>query len=230
MNHHLRTRHLLGALAIVAAAAATLTGCSASPTAGPAPATVTATATATATARATPKSTTPTVTHSPTSTAPPTSSPGTRSGMCSTAQLTGRIGEQDGKPAGSGSGMNQEHLSVILTNTSTTPCTLQGWPGVSFVGHGNGTQIGSSATLTRGVPHPTVTLRHGNSAQAYLTILDAAVYSPSACQPVTPDGLRIYPPGSKTSLFIKSAGSGNGTVCANAKYGLLKTAAFIPYP
>ncbi|WP_370544565.1 DUF4232 domain-containing protein [Frondihabitans sp. VKM Ac-2883] len=159
-----------------------------------------------------------------------TSSPGTRTSACAASQLAGGIGQRDGQPGGSGSGMSQQRLSVILTNTSSTACTLQGWPGVSFVGNNNGTQIGAAATLDRGTPHPTVTLRHGTSAQAYITIKDSAVFNSAECKPVQPDGFRVYPPGNKTSIFIKGAGAGDGTVCTSTKDDLLHVAAFIPNP
>lgn len=211
-----RPSRLLAVIAVMAGTAAALTGCASTGSAAPATATVTRASSAT---------------PSPTTSTTPTPSASTgQAMMCSSSQLTGQIGEQDGKPAGSGAATDQEHLAVILTNTSTTACTLQGWPGVSFVGDSNGTQIGAAATLDRTAPHPTVTLQHGAAAQAYITILAAATYQAAACQPVTPDGFRVYPPGSKTSLFITGAGAGDGQVCANVKYGLLTTDAFIPYP
>jgi hypothetical protein len=124
--------------------------------------------------------------------------------------------------------MNQQRVSIVLTNTGSGACTVQGWPGVSFVGGGNGTQIGAAATLDRNVPHPTVTLQPGSSAQAYTDVLAAATADPAACKPTPADGLRVYPPGSKQSLFIKGGGAGNGDACASSSVKLLSVSAFVP--
>lgn len=156
--------------------------------------------------------------------------PGTRASMCTTKQLNGAIKERDGQAAGSGSGMSQQHVALVLTNTSSTACTLQGWPGVSFVGDSNGTQLGAAATLNRGSTHATITLQPKSAAQAYLDVQAAAVYDQSECKPVKADGYRVYPPGSKTSLFIKGTVAGDGTVCSTTQHPLMTVDAFIPYP
>ncbi|WIB63043.1 DUF4232 domain-containing protein [Curtobacterium sp. MCBD17_040] len=157
--------------------------------------------------------------------------PGTRSGMCTTAQLSARLGEQGGNPPGSGGGMSKEQLAIILTNTSPTTCTLQGWPGVSYVGDGNGTQIGPAATPDRDVQHPTVTLQPGRAAQAYIIIEVAAAFDPATCKPVHIDGIRVYPPGSRTALFIRGgSGAGDGTACSAGELRQTIVEAVIPYP
>lgn len=142
---------------------------------------------------------------------PGTSSPSNpnATAMCSTAQLSGNVGERNGQAAGSGAGMNQERLAIILTNTGQRPCTLQGWPGVSYVGDGNGTQLGSSAVLDRTTAHPTVTLAPHASAQAPIDFVAVAVFPASSCRPQPVDGLRVYPPGNKQALLIKGGGAGN---------------------
>ncbi|WIE54038.1 DUF4232 domain-containing protein [Curtobacterium sp. MCBD17_003] len=232
---HLRTRHRV----LIAAATATLVtvplaGCAAGTTSGPhhhTAATVTSTVTPTVT-------TTPAAsgaTATPSAPAPATtaarSGPGTRASTCTSSQLSAKTGERDGQQPGTGSGMSQQRVAIILTNTGATSCTLQGWPGVSYVGDGNGTQIGAPAKLDRGVPHPTVTLQHGAAAQAYIDIADAAVFDPAECKPVHPDGLRVYPPGSRTSIFLRGGGSaGDGTACSSTKDVQMSVDAFIPYP
>ncbi|GAB3607075.1 hypothetical protein GCM10027413_24840 [Conyzicola nivalis] len=92
----------------------------------------------------------------------------------------------------------------MLTNTGATACDLQGWPGVSLVGGGNGTQLGAAADFDRSDPaaHPTVHLSPGGSASAQLTIRDAANFPADKCGAAQADGLRVYPPGSKASIFI----------------------------
>lgn len=116
-------------------------------------------------------------------------------------------------------------MHLALRNTGSTACTLQGWPGVSFVGGGNGTQIGAAATQEKSSPHPTVTLAAGQTAVAPLKIVQAGNYSKADCSPKTPDGFRVYPPGSKQSLFVKSA---DYQACASADASLLSVQALVP--
>jgi hypothetical protein len=88
---------------------------------------------------------------------------------------------------------------------------VQGWPGVSAVGGGHGAQIGPAATLDRSTPHPTVTLTPGASAEATLT--SHASNAPN-CDSEPADGLRVYPPGQKASLFIAYT---NGRACSGTQ-------------
>jgi hypothetical protein len=120
-------------------------------------------------------------------------------GQCATSALTGSIAQGSGGAAGS------VGVTLVLTNTGTSECALQGWPGVSFVGDGNGTQLGKPADFDRSTPHPTVTLAPGGTAQAALLITDALNYPSADCVPQQADGFRVYPPGSKESLFVKDA-------------------------
>lgn len=133
-------------------------------------------------------------------------------GQCATSALTGSIG-----PGGGGAAGHVE-VTLILTNTGTTQCSLQGWPGVSFVGDGNGTQLGNPAQFDRTTPHDTVVLQPGGTAQAPLRITQAGNYSDSDCKPQKADGFRVYPPGSTESLFI---GSTNYTACTSTTVNLL---------
>jgi hypothetical protein len=145
------------------------------------------------------------------------SASGTR---CAAANLTGSL-----QPGGGGAAGSVE-VNLALKNTGTASCTLQGWPGVSFVGGGNGTQIGAPATLDQaaGVQHPTVTLAAGQSAVAPLKIVNWQNYSNGECAPRKVDGFRVYPPGSKQSVFISSPGTG----CSDSSVKLLSVQAFTP--
>lgn len=139
-------------------------------------------------------------------------------GQCDTGKLSGAIGQGGGGAAGS------VEVSIVLTNNGPTECSLQGWPGVSFVGGGNGTQLGAAAQLDRTKPHPTVVLQPGGTAQAPLKIVQALNYPESSCQPKPADGFRVYPPGSTESLFIKDAGL---TACSSDSVSLLTVGAFV---
>jgi hypothetical protein len=115
-------------------------------------------------------------------------------------------------------------VTLVLTNNGPEECSLQGWPGVSFVGDGNGTQLGQAAAFDRSTPHPTVVLKPGGTAQAPLTIVQAGNYDPSQCQPKKADGFRVYPPGSTESLFVKDA---DVTACTSEAVSLLTVGALV---
>ncbi|MDR6971357.1 DUF4232 domain-containing protein [Leifsonia shinshuensis] len=139
-------------------------------------------------------------------------------GQCDTANLTGTIGKGGGGAAGS------VEVTIVLTNNGSTECSLQGWPGVSFVGDGNGTQLGKPADFDRSTPHPTVVLQPGGTAQAPLRITQALNYPEADCKPQPADGFRVYPPGSKESLFIKYDGA---TACTTDTVSLLQVGALV---
>ncbi|MBF4615408.1 DUF4232 domain-containing protein [Curtobacterium sp. VKM Ac-1376] len=138
---------------------------------------------------------------------------------CVVSSLAGRI------EAGSGGAAGSVLVHLVLENTGSTTCTVQGWPGVSFVGGGTGKQIGAAATQEKSSSHPTVTLAPGKTAVAPLKIVRAENYSAGDCSPQTPDGFRVYPPGSKQSLFVKDT---DFQACASADASLLAVQAFVP--
>lgn len=140
-------------------------------------------------------------------------------GRCAASSLAASIEPGSGGAAGS------VIVHLALRNTGSTACTLQGWPGVSFVGGGNGTQIGAAAAQEKSSPHPTVTLAPGKTAVAPLKITRAEDYRKADCSPRTPDGFRVYPPGSKQSLFVKTS---DWTACSSADAGLLAVQALVP--
>ncbi|WP_426625027.1 DUF4232 domain-containing protein [Leifsonia sp. McL0607] len=137
-------------------------------------------------------------------------------GQCATSDLTGSIG-----PGGGGAAGHVE-VTLVLTNNGLGQCSLQGWPGVSFVGDGNGTQLGNPADFDRSAPHATVVLQPGGTAQAPLKITQALNYPEADCKPKKADGFRVYPPGSTESLFVKDA---SFTACTTTTVTLLTVGA-----
>lgn len=93
--------------------------------------------------------------------------------------------------------------NLVLRNTSNAACSLQGYPGVSFV-DGNGNQLGAAAARSAGTARA-VTVHAGDSAFAQLKITDALNYDASTCGVTDATGLRIYPPGEKAALFVNHA-------------------------
>ncbi|MFD9701790.1 DUF4232 domain-containing protein [Lentzea sp. NPDC059081] len=101
-----------------------------------------------------------------------------------------------------GGGMNKMRYALTFTNKGSAPCTLQGFPGVSFVTGDNGTQVGAPATKAEDGASAAVTIQPGASAASQLTITNAGVYDPAQCGPADVRGLRIYPPGETAAMFV----------------------------
>ncbi|MEV0954045.1 DUF4232 domain-containing protein [Promicromonospora sp. NPDC050249] len=140
---------------------------------------------------------------------------------CLTPDLAGSLEAVEG-----GASAGHYELAIVLENEASEPCVLQGWPGVSFVGDGDGTQVGAAATLDRSSPHGSVTLAPGASAHANLSVANAQNFDED-CEQTTADGLRVYPPGEKRSLFVRNDEL-TLLACANPDDELLDVQAFQP--
>ncbi|MFB9649436.1 DUF4232 domain-containing protein [Curtobacterium pusillum] len=200
------------------AAVGLLAGCSSDGTPTP---TATATATKTVTAAPSPEPSSTASTSAASSPAPSGGAAGGSGGVaaCATSSLAGSI------EAGSGGAAGSTYVHLVLRNTGATTCTLQGWPGVSFVGDTNGTQLGNAASEDRASAHPTVTLAAGQEAVAPLKITNSENYPSGKCDPVSPDGFRVYPPGSKQSLFVAAT---DYTACRSTDVTVLNVQALVP--
>ncbi len=152
-------------------------------------------------------------TSAATTTSAPAAATSTGVGACLVAQLTATLG------AGAGGGAGHMYPFLVLTNKGTTACTVRGYPGVSFVGNGSGTQLGAAATReAAGITITTLTLAPGQSAHSQLSITVAGNYDPATCKPKAADGLRVYPPAETHSLFVASTAY---TACQNASVVLM---------
>ena len=131
---------------------------------------------------------------------------------CTSADLKVSLG------GGAGAGMSQNHIGLQLRNSGSSPCTVYGYPGVSWVAGADGHQVGAAAqrqSNNSGSAEQTVTLAPGALASAPLDIVDAAVIPPAECKPVPVLGLRVYPPGETAALFLPLAtGSGGYGECS----------------
>lgn len=120
-----------------------------------------------------------------TPTTPPV--PSMSAGSSSAAARTGCDFSQLGVDALRGSASaGKEFAAIIFTNTSSTTCTLAGFPGVSL--RLTGQQVGSPAQR-ESVPTRTMTLTPGASVQASLSSI-------VSCNAPLSDTVRIYPPDS----------------------------------
>ncbi|MCU4183585.1 DUF4232 domain-containing protein [Acidiferrimicrobium sp. IK] len=198
------SRRFLAPLLGVGAAAVLAAGCGASshsssasttaPTAVPVTTAAGGGSTSTAPATTAPAATTTApATTAPASTAPAGPQP------CATAQLTLSLGLGNGA-AGS------TYVPLYLANSGPSTCTLSGYPGVSYVGGGNGTQIGAAATRDPSTPVATVSLAPGQRAQSQLRLIDPYDFDTSTCKMVPVQGFRVYPPGQTAAAFVKDPG------------------------
>lgn len=174
---------------------------------------------------------------SPASSTPATSSSGSPSGSPQTSQTgtgqtpgsTGAVAVQctAGMLSGStdsagGGAAGHLEMRILVKNTSNQPCFMDGYPGVSLVGKGNGTQLGAAAERNPAQPSAgQVTLAPGASAQAALRYTQAGNYQ-SACSQTAADGLRVYPPGATDALYIPQP----LTACTEDSVVLLQIGAF----
>ena len=190
-----------GSLLVISLAGVLLLGgCAGQPSAAP----------STSTSSSTPStSASPFPTDTPT---PPPVDPDAPEGQCQNENLSVDVQLGEGA-AGS------RYSSIIFTNTGSAECALRGYPGVSVVGHGNGTQLGAPADRTA-LPEggiTTVQLAPGGTAVAQLqetNIGDGGGPLAGECEEEPGDGYRIYPPHSFDAVLVEDAvpACANGTV------------------
>ncbi|WP_139977728.1 DUF4232 domain-containing protein [Nocardioides litoris] len=91
---------------------------------------------------------------------------------------------------------------IKLTNTSgDRVCSVRGYGGLSYVGDGNGTQVGAAATRTPGRVR-TVVLDPGQSVVSRVDEVVAQNYPRSTCRPEHVDGFRVYAPDATRSQYV----------------------------
>ncbi len=115
---------------------------------------------------------------------------------CTTDDLAVSIAEA---PGGGAAGSN--YLVVRFRNTSSAACSLYGWPGVSLVGDGNGTQLGAAASRVQPEARRVVGIEPGKQTTALLRVTQAGNYGDS-CEAATADGFRIYVPNQKSAVYV----------------------------
>ncbi|WP_182348127.1 DUF4232 domain-containing protein [Tomitella gaofuii] len=101
-------------------------------------------------------------------------------------------------------------LTLVFTNTSSGPCTLFGYPGVSYVGADGVTQVGSAAVRSPRTEQ-TVLLKPGQSASSQVRAANVQNYPVEECEPTPVSGLRVYPPGDTGSVVLPHATTGCAT-------------------
>lgn len=99
------------------------------------------------------------------------------------------------------------YRKLIITNVSGHQCTIQGFPGVSYVTGENGQQVGEAA-FRDGVKGEAVQLNNGESASADVGFVNVRNYDEQACKPTETRGLRVYLPQETAANFVAAPGLG----------------------
>ena len=128
---------------------------------------------------------------------------------CGNADLRAGFGDAD-------AGMSHVFGRIRLANVSGHSCWLRGYGGLSFVGHGDGTQVGRAAARTKS-PTPRLVLAPGQRAVSAVSMVSTGPYSRRVCRPEHVDGLRVYVPDATESQFVPLP----TTVCSNPRLRIL---------
>jgi hypothetical protein len=124
----------------------------------------------------------------------------TDSSECKVADLSLKLGGGD---AAAGT----TYRALVFTNKGTRTCTMQGFPGVSYVAGDDGHQVGPAA-FRDGAKGPAVTLKPGASAFVDIGFVQVGNFDANVCKPTEVTGLRVYPPHDYDSMFLANPGTG----------------------
>jgi hypothetical protein len=113
---------------------------------------------------------------------------------CTNADLTASYHRHD-------AGMGHTYGWIALRNTSGHACHTGGYGGISYVGDGNGTQIGAPAVRESGRV-ATYVLLPGQRLRSPIDEVTALNFPRSTCRPHHVDGFRIYVPNSTHSQYV----------------------------
>lgn len=106
---------------------------------------------------------------------------------------------------------------IVLTNTSGHACHTGGFGGVSYVGDGNGTQIGAAAVRRDRAAVKTHVVKPGARLRSPIDEARADNFGKKKCHRAHVDGFRVYVPNATRSQFVPHATTG----CRNTKVHLL---------
>jgi hypothetical protein len=96
---------------------------------------------------------------------------------------------------------------LVARNTGGETCRTGGYGGLSYVGGGDGTQVGAAAVRQPGTVRAIV-LRPGQRAVQQVDETRAQAYPAGVCQPEHVDGFRVYPPDSTAAAFVPQPRTG----------------------
>jgi hypothetical protein len=122
--------------------------------------------------------------------------PVTSAVSCATSSLNVKQGLAQGYAGG-------VYEVIDFTNTSNSPCSLYGYPGVSLVTGPPYTQVGLAAKRsTTSAQVKLITLAPGATGNALLQIVDALNYPSATCGPTKAAALKVYPPNQTAPVYL----------------------------
>jgi hypothetical protein len=121
----------------------------------------------------------------------------------------------------SDSATSHRYGRIVLRNVSGHRCRTGGYGGLSYVGGGNGTQIGAPADRTPS-PVRSIVLGPGQRVVSRVVEVVADVYDPRECRPAPVDGFRVYVPNETRSQYVPHPTTG----CRNPGVHLISHRAY----
>jgi len=91
---------------------------------------------------------------------------------------------------------------IVLRNTSGHACRTGGYGGVSYVGDGNGTQIGAAAERTDAADVASLVVGPGQRLRSPVDEVNAFNFPKKRCDRAHVDGFRIYVPNATASQYV----------------------------
>ncbi|WP_240677197.1 DUF4232 domain-containing protein [Actinacidiphila soli] len=99
------------------------------------------------------------------------------------------------------SGAGHTSFQLVFQNTGAAPCTLTGFPGVSFVKIHN-IQLGKAASRTSGATSIVTLIPDAHAYADVQTVNGQGGYSAAQCDLTTVPTLRVFPPNQTESANI----------------------------
>ncbi len=123
---------------------------------------------------------------------------------------------------GGDAAMSHVYGRIVLTNTSDHTCSIRGYGGLSYVGGGDGTQIGAAGDAHHEQRCGRSWSPRGSRCAAGWSRPRAGPYGRVACRHAHVDGFRVYLPDETHSQFVKHPTVG----CRNRHIHLLAHRAY----
>jgi hypothetical protein len=117
-------------------------------------------------------------------------------------------------------GAGHRYGRIVMRNVSAHACRSGGFGGLSYVGFGDGTQVGAAADRAGRTTH--FTLQPGQRAVSRVDETNARNYTRRRCSPHAVDGFRVYIPDETASLYVPHPTTG----CLDSDVHLLAHRAF----
>jgi hypothetical protein len=100
-----------------------------------------------------------------------------------------------------GVGAGQLDFTITFTNNADQPCTMTGYPGVSYEAL-PGKPTGAPAARSGATYHTVTLAAHGTAGATFHDANGLSGYDPGTCKLTDATGLKVYPPGEKSALFL----------------------------